>query len=311
MITIKNEKSSTCIIISIITVTATISSFYYYFHISKINNAKKNKNDNNSSNNDKGMIISRSNTSTSSIKEENDDNSSSNNDEIIVDNRRTLLQNLDNTLFFPRQSYEKLSSITSHFMDSSPDSVNSRASIVFNAREDTKNETWDNNAKNANNNNNTKTLKRQLSPLLSNPSINNNTTIPKRIILIRHGESMGNVKEHLYSKIPDHSMPITKKGWDQARQAGHNLRHKIINNDNNMDDESIHFIISPYVRTMETFHGIASAWCDSTEVTNNKNTLKCDDYYERLKYFNVSMQEDPRIREQDFGNYQVGNNIHF
>lgn len=30
--------------------------------------------------------------------------------------------------------------------------------------------------------------------------------------------------------------------------------------------ESVHFIVSPYARTVETFHGIASAWIDPEEI---------------------------------------------
>lgn len=47
-------------------------------------------------------------------------------------------------------------------------------------------------------------------------------------------------------------MPITKKGWEQAKRAGLNLRNITTSADEN---ESLHFIVSPYVRSMETFHG--------------------------------------------------------
>jgi len=48
-------------------------------------------------------------------------------------------------------------------------------------------------------------------------------------------------------------------------------------------DDQVKFQVSPYVRTRETFNAIAKAWPDPS----------------RLKW-----AEDPRLREQDFGNFQ-------
>ena len=79
--------------------------------------------------------------------------------------------------------------------------------------------------------------------------------IPEKLVLIRHGQSAGNVNEALYATTPDNAMPITELGWNQAKKAGIILKEKIINS-----GETVHFIVSPYVRTVETFHGIVSAW---------------------------------------------------
>ena len=40
---------------------------------------------------------------------------------------------------------------------------------------------------------------------------------PKRIILIRHGESEGNVDDTLFETRADHSMDLTEHGRAQAR----------------------------------------------------------------------------------------------
>ena len=40
---------------------------------------------------------------------------------------------------------------------------------------------------------------------------------PRRIILIRHGESEGNVDSTVYSRTPDHAVELTSKGIKQAR----------------------------------------------------------------------------------------------
>lgn len=39
---------------------------------------------------------------------------------------------------------------------------------------------------------------------------------PKRIILVRHAESQGNVNKHLYANVPDSQLKITEKGQRQA-----------------------------------------------------------------------------------------------
>ena len=79
--------------------------------------------------------------------------------------------------------------------------------------------------------------------------------------------------------------------------------------------ESVHFIVSPYARTVETFHGIASAWIDPEEIdleeeeeelellaksddcndgmTNTNNTIddndnkKCSSTMKRIKSNNI------------------------
>jgi broad specificity phosphatase PhoE len=125
--------------------------------------------------------------------------------------------------------------------------------------------------------------------------------MPQKLILLRHGQSMGNIDEQFYSTTPDNAMPLTELGWEQARTAGKHLKEQLLGDANN-----VHFIISPYVRTVETFHGIVSAWCDPEKefghIVDRKARLKA--WYSRLLELGLSWREDPRIREQDFGNYQ-------
>jgi len=132
----------------------------------------------------------------------------------------------------------------------------------------------------------------------------NSKIMPSKLIMVRHGQSEGNVDEELYSKIPDNAMRLTKLGWEMARMAGKALKEQL------PEGETIHFVVSPYTRTVETFHGIASAWCDPQEfnhITNRNKRLKA--WYSRLMESGLTWHEDPRIREQDFGNYQDPNII--
>ena len=43
---------------------------------------------------------------------------------------------------------------------------------------------------------------------------------PKRIILIRHGESEGNVNKRIYNQKPDYALLLTDKGKQLAAAAG-------------------------------------------------------------------------------------------
>jgi broad specificity phosphatase PhoE len=131
----------------------------------------------------------------------------------------------------------------------------------------------------------------------------NASIMPHQIIMVRHGQSIGNVDEKLYATTPDNAMPLTRLGWEQARHAGRKVWELT-------QGTSVHFIMSPYVRTVETFHGMASAWCDPSEfahIADPDRRLKA--WYGRLLELGLTWNEDPRIREQDFGNYQEPDKI--
>ena len=51
--------------------------------------------------------------------------------------------------------------------------------------------------------------------------------LPKRIILVRHGESEGNVDETMYQRKSDHRLELTQRGCEQAREAGERLKDLI------------------------------------------------------------------------------------
>ncbi len=101
---------------------------------------------------------------------------------------------------------------------------------------------------------------------------------PQRIILVRHGQSEGNIDEGAYTRIPDSKIALTEIGWKQAVLCGKKIR-KIIENDD-VDDWQVYFYVSPYRRTLQTLRGIGMA-------------------FERERIAGV--REEPRLREQDFG----------
>lgn len=95
---------------------------------------------------------------------------------------------------------------------------------------------------------------------------------PKRIILIRHGQSEGNVNEGIYAIKPDYQLRLTEKGFEQAENCGKKLK-KITK------DESCFFYVSPLWRTRDTYDQIIKAYGGSS----------------------IEKWEDPRIREQEWG----------
>lgn len=48
--------------------------------------------------------------------------------------------------------------------------------------------------------------------------------LPKRILLIRHGESLGNFDETTYTHMPDWTIPLTTEGIRQSKELGKKLR---------------------------------------------------------------------------------------
>lgn len=99
---------------------------------------------------------------------------------------------------------------------------------------------------------------------------------PKRIIMVRHGESVGNVDATAYGRIPDNRINLTEQGHAQAMAAGKALAGLI------GEDESVLALVSPYQRTQETMAGIQMALGS------------------RVK----KVIHEPNLREQDFGNFQ-------
>jgi len=131
---------------------------------------------------------------------------------------------------------------------------------------------------------------------------------PRLLILIRHAQSEGNRKwtsireqiepkglaltvlavgnRDIHQTVPDHRVKLTSEGWQQAYDAGRRLRKML------RADDTLHFFTSPYRRTRETTEGIlATLTSDEPEPSAFKRN-------------NIKVYEEPRLREQDFGNFQ-------
>lgn len=107
------------------------------------------------------------------------------------------------------------------------------------------------------------------------------------ILLVRHGESEGNCDKEVNRFTPNHKVPLTNRGHDQATNAGEVLKLFLTQKcfDNGKKSPSILFYTSPYLRARQTCNGIISGIKDIPGIT-------------------YKTHEEPRLREQDFGNFQ-------
>ena len=81
----------------------------------------------------------------------------------------------------------------------------------------------------------------------------------KRIILIRHGQSLGNIDERAYVETADWRIPLTSKGREEARLAGKKVEAllHLDANGNKIDKKGkVYFYVSPYLRTRQSLREI-------------------------------------------------------
>ena len=109
---------------------------------------------------------------------------------------------------------------------------------------------------------------------------------PRMIILVRHAQSEGNKNREIHQHTPDHRVKLTAEGRAQAHAAGLKLRSLL------RSEDTLHFFTSPYRRTRETTEGILSSLTSS------------DPSPSPFPRHTIKVHEEPRLREQDFGNFQ-------
>lgn len=96
----------------------------------------------------------------------------------------------------------------------------------------------------------------------------------RRIILVRHGESLGNIDERAYATTADWRVPLTNLGREQARSAGRLVATHLGCNSTDEVNDIVHgdgrpattaipaargkifFYVSPYLRTRQTLREI-------------------------------------------------------
>ncbi|GAA1879769.1 histidine phosphatase family protein [Lapillicoccus jejuensis] len=96
---------------------------------------------------------------------------------------------------------------------------------------------------------------------------------PQRIVLLRHGESQGNVDDTVYERVPDHALELTERGVGQARETGRALAALGVGAGSRV-------WASPYRRVRQTLAA-----------------LEVGIDLEHVRW-------EPRLREQDWANFQ-------
>ncbi len=115
---------------------------------------------------------------------------------------------------------------------------------------------------------------------------------PRRIVLIRHGESEGNVDETAYVRTADWRISLTNRGREQAAEAGRELQHVL-------GDHPTMWYVSPYVRTQQTLSELLKHW-PSAPVADGARASRL----KQAGHLSLGIREEPRIAEQQFGNFQ-------
>lgn len=100
--------------------------------------------------------------------------------------------------------------------------------------------------------------------------------LPKRLLLVRHGESAANADRSVYSHTPDWKIPLTALGQQQAKECAENIKQIV-------QQDKVYLYTSPYRRARQTLEHIRAA-LDPRQVEGER--------------------EDERLREQEMGNFQ-------
>lgn len=106
-------------------------------------------------------------------------------------------------------------------------------------------------------------------------------------MIIRHGESEANCDKTINCRKPNHKVELTSKGYEQAVDSGLKLRELV------KEGEKICFYTSPFLRTRQTLEGIIKGF------KYQGGEIACDNDY--------VVYEEPLMREQNFGNFQLPN----
>lgn len=125
---------------------------------------------------------------------------------------------------------------------------------------------------------------------------------PKRIFLVRHEESMGNVDPKVYESTPDWKIPLTDKGLRGAQKVSEKLFKKIGLREeitrtmhNNTFSPRVAIYCSPWYRTRQTAAPFVKDLHEASKVTFTPTGHYSHGY---------TYKEDPRLREQEWGNFK-------
>ena len=108
--------------------------------------------------------------------------------------------------------------------------------------------------------------------------------LPELVLLVRHGESEGNVDKTTWWRKPDHKIALTPRGKEQALEAGRRIESifRAYETSGATKIRNVHLHVSPFDRTMETAR------------------IAYSQFRRRIRAYKLFA----RLREQEFGNSQ-------
>lgn len=112
----------------------------------------------------------------------------------------------------------------------------------------------------------------------------------KNIIVLRHGQSEGNIDKSVYDRIPDYRIQLTQKGREQAAKAAEHLAREF-------GERPVGVYVSPFVRTIQT---------EELAARNLNKAFRTEDCRLREREWSGRLTQFNRLAEmekKDYGNF--------
>lgn len=123
-----------------------------------------------------------------------------------------------------------------------------------------------------------------------------------RILLVRHGESLGNVDANIHRVMADHAIPLSDRGHDQAREAGRRIDEHFSGLFGSPEKSPrIRLWLSPYERTRQTADGIteiAGRWINDRK----EHILLCEQQFGLFD--GIPDEELPELYPNEHAHYE-------
>ena len=122
-----------------------------------------------------------------------------------------------------------------------------------------------------------------------------------RILLVRHGESLGNVDPLIHATTADHAVPLSARGVEQAQEAGR-VVDRFYREQLGTDRPHVRLWVSPYLRTRQTADALmqtAGPWVSDRV----EHILLCEQQFGLFD--GVPDEELPRRYPNEFGYYDM------
>jgi broad specificity phosphatase PhoE len=122
-----------------------------------------------------------------------------------------------------------------------------------------------------------------------------------RILLVRHGESLGNVDVDVHRVMADHAIPLSERGLAQAQATGAWLNGYLEENSSVYPDR-LRLWHSPYVRTRQTADGLQQKIRPDKFESRREHVLLCE---QQFGLFDGIPTEDlPKLYPEEHAHYE-------